>query len=71
VSDEDTEEDEEDDEAEEEETTEAEYVTTISLGEALQREVAVHVKIPAWAPLAGFTALVAYLWIVGFVSGRC
>jgi len=70
VSDEDTEEDEETEE-EEEETTEAEYVTTISLGEVLQREVAVHVKIPAWAPLAGFTALVAYLWIVGFVSGRC
>ena len=71
---EDEEEEEEEDEEEEEEEEE-EYIPSIdlyrerSLYEILQRELAF--KIPTWVPLAGFTAILSYLWIVGFVSGRC
>lgn len=76
--DEEEEEEEEDEEDEEEEEEEEEqYIPSIdlhrerSLHEILQRELTVHVKIPTWVPLAGFTAILSYLWIVGFVSGRC
>jgi len=54
-----------------------EYVSTIALNheqtisEILQRELTVHVKIPTWVPLAGITAILSYLWVVGFVTGRC
>jgi hypothetical protein len=69
------EEEEEEEEDEEEEEEEEQYIPSIdlhherSLYEILQRELAF--KIPTWVPLAGFTAILSYLWIVGFVSGRC
>jgi hypothetical protein len=69
------EEDEEEEEEEEGEEEEEQYIPSIdlyrerSLYEILQRELAF--KIPTWVPLAGFTAILSYLWIVGFVSGRC
>ena len=70
-------EDEEDEQNNEDSEGSSEYVSTIALNheqtisEILQRELTVHVKIPTWVPLAGITAVLSYLWVVGFVTGRC
>jgi hypothetical protein len=52
----------------EDETEEEEYTPMYKL---LHQELSLHVKIPTWVPLAGLTAVLSYLWVVGFVTGRC